>query len=225
MGNPYINAVYIGHPGWKAMGGRIGYSAATGLMVIVLSWFGVISLMTALIPVVAISPILLYIGMLIGSQAFQESPHKHAPAVIMAIIPSLAAWGKLQIDNSLGAVAGIHQVTPDMIASMAQTGIFYHGLSILGGGSILAGVVLGAITVYIVDRKFMYAAAFAFAGGVLTFFGLMHGEAIGINQTPTVALAYLAIGGVLVGCAKFATAEAKAAEPVESDELPALATE
>ena len=37
MGNPYINAVYIGHPGWKAMGGRIGYSAATGIMVIVLS--------------------------------------------------------------------------------------------------------------------------------------------------------------------------------------------
>jgi AGZA family xanthine/uracil permease-like MFS transporter len=30
MGNPFINAVYIGHPGWKAMGGRIGYSAATG---------------------------------------------------------------------------------------------------------------------------------------------------------------------------------------------------
>jgi AGZA family xanthine/uracil permease-like MFS transporter len=29
MGNPFINAVYIGHPGWKAMGGRIGYSAAT----------------------------------------------------------------------------------------------------------------------------------------------------------------------------------------------------
>jgi AGZA family xanthine/uracil permease-like MFS transporter len=24
MGNPFINAVYIGHPGWKAMGGRLG---------------------------------------------------------------------------------------------------------------------------------------------------------------------------------------------------------
>ena len=43
MGNPFINAVYIGHPGWKAMGGRIGYSAATGVMVIVLCWFGIIS--------------------------------------------------------------------------------------------------------------------------------------------------------------------------------------
>jgi hypothetical protein len=153
-------------------------------MVIVLSWFGVISLMTAVIPVVAISPILLYIGMLIGSQAFQESPHKHAPAVVMAIVPSLAAWGKLQIDNSLGSVANIHQITPDMIASMAQTGVLYHGLAILGGGSILAGVILGAITTYIVDREFFKAAGFAFAGGVLTFFGLMHGEAIGINQTP-----------------------------------------
>ena len=75
MGNPFINAVYIGHPGWKAMGGRIGYSAATGVLVIVLAWFGVIALMMALIPVVAILPILLYIGMLIGSQAFQETPH------------------------------------------------------------------------------------------------------------------------------------------------------
>ena len=37
-GQPFINAVYIGHPGWKAMGGRIGYSAATGIMVIILSW-------------------------------------------------------------------------------------------------------------------------------------------------------------------------------------------
>ncbi len=36
MGNPFINAVYIGHPGWKAMGGRIGYSAATGVVVILL---------------------------------------------------------------------------------------------------------------------------------------------------------------------------------------------
>ena len=44
MGNPFINAVYIGHPGWKAMGGRIGYSAATGVMVLVLSWLGIVAL-------------------------------------------------------------------------------------------------------------------------------------------------------------------------------------
>jgi AGZA family xanthine/uracil permease-like MFS transporter len=217
MGNPFINAVYIGHPGWKAMGGRIGYSAATGIMVIILSWFGVISLMTAVIPVVAISPILLYIGMLIGSQAFQESPKRHAPAIIVALVPSLAAWGKLQIENSLGAVSGIHQITPDMIVAMAQTGVMYHGLSILGGGSILAGVVLGAMTTYIIDRKFLFAAGFALAGAVLTFFGLMHGEAIGFGQTPAVAVAYVMVAAVLYGCYQFAHAAAPAANPVHED--------
>src|SRR5579883_3374028 len=86
MGNPFINAVYIGHPGWKAMGGRIGYSAATGLMVIVLAWFGIIAVLLAFIPVVAISPILLYIGMLIGAQAYQTTPARHAHAASCRVV-------------------------------------------------------------------------------------------------------------------------------------------
>src|SRR3974390_3269571 len=104
MGNPFINAVYIGHPGWKAMGGRIGYSAATGIMVILLSWFGIISVLLALVPVVAISPILLYIAMLLGAQAFQTTPVKHAPAIVLALTPHLAAWAKLQIDTMLASM-------------------------------------------------------------------------------------------------------------------------
>src|SRR5438046_138867 len=123
MGNPFINAVYIGHPGWKAMGGRIGYSAATGILVIVLSWFGIISLMLAVIPVVSISPILLYIGMLIGAQAFQETPHRHAPAVVLALIPNIAAWGKLLIDSALGA-AGTNAATVGL-DKLGQVGALY----------------------------------------------------------------------------------------------------
>src|SRR5580698_1837497 len=218
MGNPYINAVYIGHPGWKAMGGRIGYSAATGIMVIILSWFGIISLMTALIPVVAISPILLYIGMLIGSQAFQESPKRHAPAIVVALIPSLAAWGKLQIDNSLSAISGIHLVTPEMIGKMQQVGIMYHGLSILGGGSILAGVILGATTTFIIDRDFAKAAGFAAAGGLLTFLGLMHGEEVGAFQNPTVVVAYFAVASILFACSRFSLAAPVAAAAHEHQE-------
>jgi AGZA family xanthine/uracil permease-like MFS transporter len=210
MGNPFINAVYIGHPGWKSMGGRIGYSAATGVMVVLLSWFGIISLMVALIPVVAISPILLYIGMLIGSQAFQETPKSHAPAIVLALTPHLAAWGKLLIDNSLGAAGtSAHAVGLD---KLGQVGVLYEGLSVLGGGSILAGLVLGAIGVFIIDREFAKAAAFSAAGGALTFFGFMHGEAIGFAQTPVVATSYLGIAIVLLGCAKFAQVAPKPAE-------------
>jgi AGZA family xanthine/uracil permease-like MFS transporter len=204
MGNPFINAVYIGHPGWKSMGGRLGYSAATGLMVIVLAWFGIIALVSSLIPVVAISPILLYIGMLIGAQAFQESPKSHAPAVVLALTPHLAAWGKLMIDNALGA-AGTTAAAVG-IDKLAQVGVLYQGLAIMGGGAIIGGLVLGAIAAFIIDGAMRKAAAFALAGAVLTFFGFMHGEAIGIAQSPLVAASYLIIAGLLLVCAKSAVA-------------------
>ncbi|UPK06576.1 regulator [Bradyrhizobium sp. 170] len=218
MGNPFINAVYIGHPGWKAMGGRIGYSAATGIMVVLLSWFGIISVLLALVPVVAISPILLYIGMLIGAQAFQTTPVKHAPAIVLALTPHLAAWAKLQIDTMLGstitaaqAVGGlaadkVDAVKAAAISALPQQGVLYHGLEVMGGGSILAGLVLGAIGVFVIERDFLKASAFALAGAVMTYFGFMHGEAVGIGGglgvTPGVALAYVVMGAGLFALAK-----------------------
>jgi AGZA family xanthine/uracil permease-like MFS transporter len=200
------------------MGGRIGYSAATGVVVIVLSWFGVISLMMALVPVVAISPILLYIGMLIGAQAFQETPRSHAPAVLLSLAPHVAAWGKLQIDNALGAAGtSAHAVGID---KLGQTGILYEGLGTLGGGSILGGLILGAIAAFVIDRDFVKAAAFSAAGSVLTFFGFMHGEAIGIMQTPAVAASYLGVAGILYACAKLAVTAPAAEVSVHAEALP-----
>jgi AGZA family xanthine/uracil permease-like MFS transporter len=223
MGNPFINAVYIGHPGWKAMGGRIGYSAATGIMVIVLSWLGIISVLLALVPVVAISPILLYIGMLMTAQAFQTTPARHAPAIALAFMPHLAAWAKLQIDAMLGstmaAATSVGGLAPDKaaavkaaaIAALPQQGVLYHGLEVLGGGSILAGLVLGAIGVFVIERDFEKASAFALAGAVLTYFGFMHGEQVGVGGgfgvTPAVALAYVVIAAGFFALGRLATGE------------------
>jgi AGZA family xanthine/uracil permease-like MFS transporter len=170
------------------------------------------------VPVVAISPILLYIGMLIGAQAFQTTPVKHAPAIVLAFTPHLAAWAKLQIDTMLGstitaaqAVGGlaadkVDAVKTAAISALPQQGVLYHGLEVLGGGSILAGLVLGAIGVFVIERDFLKASAFALAGAVMTYFGFMHGEAVGIGGglgvTPGVALAYAAMAGGLFGLAK-----------------------
>src|ERR1700719_536672 len=200
MGNPFINAVYIGHPGWKAMGGRIGYSAATGIMVIVLSWVGIISVLLAVVAVVAISPILLYIGMLIGAQAFQTTPAKHAPAIVLALTPHLAAWCKTLMDGALGA-AGTNAAAVGM-DKLGQVGVLYHGLEVLGGGSILTGLVLGAVGVFVIERKFAEASAFALAGALLTFFGFMHGESVGLAVTPTVAIAYTIVAVFLFGLSR-----------------------
>jgi adenine/guanine/hypoxanthine permease len=202
MGNPFINAVYIGHPGWKEMGGRIGYSAATGVMVIVLSWFGIASLMLALVPLVAILPILLYIGMLIGAQAFQTTPPRHAPAIVLALTPHLAAWCKTLMDGALTA-AGTSAAAIGF-DKLGAVGVLYRGLEVLGGGAILTGLVLGATAIFVIERWFAHAAAFALAGAVLTFFGFMHGESVGFAVTPSVALAYAVVAAFLLGLSRYA---------------------
>jgi adenine/guanine/hypoxanthine permease len=222
MGNPFINAVYIGHPGWKAMGGRIGYSAATGIMVIVLSWFGIISVLLALVPVVAISPILLYIGMLIGAQAFQTTPVTHAPAIVLALPPHLAAWCKTLMDGALGA-AGTNAAAIGF-DKLGQVGVLYHGLEVLGGGSILTGLILGAVGVFVIEKKFAEASAFALSGAVLTFFGFMHGESVGFAVTPTVAIAYAIVAVFLFGLSRSA-ATWTAPQPSEEKAIAATPAE
>jgi AGZA family xanthine/uracil permease-like MFS transporter len=178
---------------------------------------------------VAISPILLYIGMLIGAQAFQTTPVKHAPAIVLALTPHLAAWAKLQIDTMLGstlnaaqAVGGlaadkVDAVKTAAIAALPQQGVIYHGLEVMGGGSILTGLVLGAIGVFVIERDFLNASAFAFAGAVMTYFGFMHGEAVGIGGglgvTPGVALSYLVMAGGLFALAKTGTSESYSSHP------------
>ena len=125
LGSPFPPAVYIGHPGWKAVGGRIGYSLATGIAIALVCFLGLTALLLAVIPLVAILPILLYIGLVIGAQAFQASPPNHAPAIVLALIPNIAEWAKTQIDGALGA-AGTSVAAVGM-AKLAGFGVLYNG--------------------------------------------------------------------------------------------------
>ena len=74
LGSPFPPAVYIGHPGWKAAGGRGSYSMASGIFIALLCFLGLFGVLNTVLPIPAIVPILLYIGLLIGAQAFQSVP-------------------------------------------------------------------------------------------------------------------------------------------------------
>jgi adenine/guanine/hypoxanthine permease len=199
FGSPFPNAVYIGHPGWKAVGGRIGYSLATGALVITVTLLNIVPVLLNLIPLVAILPILLYIGALIGAQAFQATPRLHAPAIILALVPHLAAWGKGQVDGALIA-AGVNPA--DILEALTVNGVLYEGMTKLGGGAILSGLIIGAIAVFLLDRKPKLAAGYAVAGAVLSYFGFMHAEQVqfGINGLPTaITMGYLLLAALCYG--------------------------
>uniref|UniRef100_UPI001C68E145 regulator n=1 Tax=Pseudonocardia pini TaxID=2758030 RepID=UPI001C68E145 len=195
LGCPFPPAVYIGHPGWKAAGGRTMYSLASGVVIALMCFLGLFSLLGALLPLPAIVPILLYIGLLIGAQAFQETPKRHAVAVVIAIIPNIASWATGLMNNALSAAGTTAaEVGED---ALANAGLVYHGTALLGGGAILAGLVLGSITAFIIDKNFFAAAIYSAIGGVLGFIGLIHAESVGWNVGGQIALGYLFAAVVL----------------------------
>jgi AGZA family xanthine/uracil permease-like MFS transporter len=214
LGSPFPPAVYIGHPGWKAVGGRIGYSLATGVVIAIVLFLGLTALFLAVIPLVAILPILLFIGLVIGAQAFQASPKRHAPAVVLALIPNIAIWGKTQVDSALGA-AGTNAVKVGY-DKLSNT-VVYKGMELVAGGAVLAGLMLGAIAAFIIDKKFRWAAGYAAVSAVLAYFGFIHAETLKVGAQPVVALGYLFLAGIclLVG---FTHQEDEAAPPLDDDD-------
>jgi AGZA family xanthine/uracil permease-like MFS transporter len=200
LGSPFPPAVYIGHPGWKAVGGRIGYSFATGIVIAVVCFTGLTALLLAVVPLVAILPILLYIGLVIGAQAFETTPPRHAPAVILAMLPNIASWAQNQIDGALAAAGtSAAQVGFDKLAGH---GVIYHGLELFGGGGTLTGLMLGATAAFIIDRKFNWAAIYALGATVLAYFGVINGTALGFGNSSSVALGYLLVASICLGLAR-----------------------
>ncbi len=192
FGSPFPPAVYIGHPGWKDAGGRASYSLASGVAIGILCFVGLFGVLDALLPVPAIVPILLYIGLLIGAQAFQAVPRLHAVAVVAAILPNLAQWASGMVDNALAAAG----TTADKVGNEALNGagVVYDGLQTLGEGAVLVGLVLGTIVTFILEKKFHFAAIACGVGAVLSFIGLIHAPKVEWAASPEVALGYLFFG-------------------------------
>jgi AGZA family xanthine/uracil permease-like MFS transporter len=122
--------------------------------------------------------------------------------VVLAIIPSIAIWGLGLVDNTLRAAG----TTAEQIgmAKLGGVGIIYRGMQLLGGGAVLAGMMLGAIAAFIINKDFRMATIYALGAAALSFFGVIHGEKLGWAQSWPVALGYLLLAAL---CALIAQRE------------------
>jgi AGZA family xanthine/uracil permease-like MFS transporter len=135
--------------------------------------------------------------------------------VVLAAIPSLAAWASgLVRDALLAAGTSAEQVGA---AALANAGVLYEGLLKLGEGSVLAGMVLGTIAVFVIGRRFIHAAVACAVGGVLTLVGLIHGEeVVFFSSSPKIALGY---GLAAIICLGYAALRLPPREPDASDPI------
>ncbi|MBL8033883.1 MAG: hypothetical protein JNJ69_09295, partial [Leptospiraceae bacterium] len=182
---------YIGHPAYKAMGGRAGYTLATGIFVGLGGIFGYLGFMAELIPAAALAPIFIFVGLDIVEQSYHSTPKRHATAVTMAIIPAIPALVQMKLGPMIGDIerfyAKLKGSSAELAASM-QSGFSYFerhyqegwlAINAVGNGFILTAMIWGAFTAKLIDRKFRQASFFIMIGALFSFFGLMHSVQIG----------------------------------------------
>ncbi len=187
FGSCFPTTIYIGHPGWKGMGARGGYSVINGAFYAVVSLVGLSSLVVAMVPVEAAGVILIWIGLVMTSQAFQTTPRSHAPAVALGLIPALAAWGTVVVSQTVGAVGAAmsdgsiaHRAFENLDVFVSY-GLQLPGLVALSQGFMLSSVVWAATAVCLVERRLGQAAAWMGVGAVMAFFGFIHAGEISVE--------------------------------------------
>lgn len=195
LGSPFPTTLYIGHPGWKAMGARQGYSAANGLVIFALCLCGGVAAVLRVIPLEATLGILLWIGLIILAQAFQEVPKEHALAVGVGLIPALASWAVFLVETSL-RVAGTN-----LLEAVPKFGsqLYVEGMLALSQGFLLSSMIYAAAMVWVIERRFATAAWWLLAAGGLSAVGLLHAYELtpggvanrfGLWTSPAFTLAY-----------------------------------
>ncbi len=187
FGSCFPTTIYIGHPGWKAMGARAGYSVANGIFVTVVCLTGTLAYIAWAIPIDAGMAIVLWIGMVITAQAFQATPRAHAPAVVVGLLPGVGAWGAIMAKNGLRAAGlgspGNPAFSADIIDAFMASDTWIHGAFALEQGFIFTSMILAAATVALIERRFSLAGAWCLLAAGLSATGLMHGYAFTPSDT------------------------------------------
>lgn len=200
-GSPFPTTVYIGHPAYKRLGAGCGYALLVGLVFFLGNTFGMLALLRNMIPVAAVAPILVFVGIIICAQAFIATPPSHAVAVAFALIPHVSDILAKKLSSFSGFLAqlpgpdgseselgkalqafGSGDLPRELGERLAMDqGIHWVGQTYLSRGAILTGLIWGAMTALLIDGRHLRAAAFALAALVLSLIGFIHAPSLGLH--------------------------------------------
>jgi AGZA family xanthine/uracil permease-like MFS transporter len=170
---------YIGHPAYKAMGGRAAYTLACALFVGLGGMLGYIPLMAKILPLACLAPILIFVAYDIVAQSFHATPPSHAAAVCFAIFPSVAQLLRITLDkaNSTGLFLR-SALEPAVVAEQAKIPLGFadnFGVFVmLANGFILTAMLWGAFLAFLIDHRFGASSVTLAICSALSFFGVIH---------------------------------------------------
>jgi AGZA family xanthine/uracil permease-like MFS transporter len=178
FGSPFPTSIYIGHPAWKRMGARAGYSTANGIFITLVCLTGAMSAIAWAIPADAGMAIIIWIGIIITVQAFEATPQRHWPAVVMGMVPVILAWITFSMKSAArfagAGTAGGPAFGPALLAAFHGGGVPMEGGFAIEQGTFCCALIFSTITVMIIDRRLVTAALWALAASLLSLLGFIH---------------------------------------------------
>lgn len=182
FGSPFPTTIYIGHPGWKALGARAGYSTLNAVFFSIILLTGLLSALAWVIPIEAGMAILIWIGLTMLGQCFRAVPREHVPAIAVGLLPSIGALAYLMMFktwSALGFGGGRAPLPSDIMEKFEAEELFADGIFALNAGYVYTSLVLTAVVVSICERRFRTGSLWAVVGAALSAMGFMHGFSFG----------------------------------------------
>ena len=137
FGSPFPTTLYFGHLAHKAYGARVGYSILNGVAVLLICVTGLISPILHFVPLEVVAIVIVWFGLVMVAQAFQEVPKSHCIAVAFGLLPMLASWGLQLVDSALRkGGSSLLQAAPRFGDELA-----IYGLIALSQGALLVSMV------------------------------------------------------------------------------------
>jgi AGZA family xanthine/uracil permease-like MFS transporter len=197
FGSPFPTAVYLGHPAYKRMGARQGYTVLNASFLFLASLVGGFAFLQHLIPAASITVLLVFIGLAMTQYAFQATPAAHGIPIGLALIPHIADLLNKQVDGTLAEVLPHSAVTADLAARLASNqGVYLQSYALLSHGAIIVGLLWASILALLIDGKLRDAAVFSGLAFLLSATGLIHAEHVGLYLSP-ISVGYLILTALL----------------------------
>jgi len=195
FGCPYPNCVFIGHPGYKRMGARMGYSLINGIIMTILAFFGLFGMMSKIIPTSAVTPILIFIGLVNIELAFTAVPKAHVPASAIALLPFVGEFAFEQVNSTLSSL-GTSVADPGVLQGLMIEGLNYPGYTVLAYGTIIISMLLASILAFVISRDLLKASVAAFIGALCSAIGLIHSPTLAWLPVPQLTIAWLILAAI-----------------------------
>lgn len=205
LGSAFPTTLYIGHNAHKANGARIGYSILGGVVSATLCLTGLVPAVLRILPLEVVAFAVVWFGLAMVGQAFQEVPPAHTVAVALGLVPMLAQW-VTQIVDVVVRKSGSDLMT---VAPRFGGELAIYGMMSLGQGALLVSMIWAATLVWVIEHRFLKASAWMLVAAFLSCFGVIHAyrlTAEGIENrlgwwvSPEFTLSYLASALFLVAC-------------------------